>query len=284
MIAFASSLDQGGPITQTVEDAAYMLDALCGYDPKDSTSSQQPVPLFSTEMKKHPKDLKIAIPRVFIEALDTGTQQQFQAVQDRLHDLGMKTEFIDFDIAEVVIPTYYVLAPAEASSNLARYDGVRYGHRSTQGTTLKELYKNSRGEGFGDEVKRRILMGTYVLSSGHYDAYYQRAQKIRLLLKKRFAEIFQKFDLVATPTALSEAFKLKAHEHDPVAMYYSDLCTVSTNLASLPAISLPLMQRHGLPLGFQLIGKSFDEVTLLQVGYALQKQQPWHHTRSLVKA
>ena len=283
MIAFASSLDQAGPLTQTVADAALTLQAMSGFDEKDSTSINAEVPDYFNLLEKGPSCFNVGVPRSFFDAMDLPSQQEFQKILDSIVKSGGTVEFFDLDIKDYVIPTYYIIAPAEASSNLARYDGVRYGYRSENAKNLNELYMKTRGEGFGAEVKRRILMGTYVLSSGYYDAFYQQAQRVRTLVTEKFKEAFSRYHAIATPTTLSEAFELGSHDNDPVAMYYSDLCTVSVNLADLPAISLPLMLRNGLPFGFQLIGNHFDELTLLQLAHKLEKLHPWAHRHSQIK-
>jgi aspartyl-tRNA(Asn)/glutamyl-tRNA(Gln) amidotransferase subunit A len=284
MIAFASSLDQAGPLTQTVADAALVLEAIAGHDPLDSTSSEKSVPAYYKQLTDGPSTFKIAVPQSFFKAMDEQSQQGFMQVLEQIKDIGGEVDFIELDIQDFVIPTYYTIAPAEASSNLARYDGIRFGYRTPDAKNLNELYMKTRGEGFGAEVKRRILMGTYVLSSGYFDAFYQQALRVRALIKQRFNDVFKKYHVVATPTTLSEAFKLKMHDHDPLAMYYSDLCTVSVNLADLPAISLPLMQRNGLPFGFQLIANHFDELTLLQIAHKIEQIAPWAHHHSPIKA
>ena len=275
MIAFASSLDQAGTLCRTVEDSARMLAIMAGSDAQDSTCSEEAVPDYLAATQDLSKKYRIAVPLSFFKAMDSEGQSEFQRILDLLKAMGHHVEMIELPIQNYVVPTYYIIAPAEASTNLSRYDGVRYGHRSTQASNLDELYIKSRSEGFGPEVKRRILVGTYVLSAGYYDAYYQKALKIRQTIKNRFATLFQTFDIIATPTTLSAAFKHNAHDNDPVAMYYSDLCTVSVNLADLPGISLPLMKHEGLPFGFQLIGKPFDETTLLCLSAQLEKASPW---------
>jgi aspartyl-tRNA(Asn)/glutamyl-tRNA(Gln) amidotransferase subunit A len=282
MVAFASSLDQAGTLCRNVEDSARLLAILAGDDINDSTCLSEPVPDYVAATLDRSKKYRIAVPISFFEAMDHEGQREFQRVLDLMCSLGHKVERIDLPIQDYVIPTYYVIAPAEACSNLARYDGVRYGHQSLQAKTLDELYIKSRSEGFGSEVKRRILTGTYVLSAGYYDAYYQKALKIRQALKNRFSAIFAEFDMIATPTTLAGAFKHNAHDNDPIAMYYADLCTVSVNLADLPGISLPLMQHQGLPLGFQLIAKPFDETTLLCLSAQLEEASPWSSHHSLI--
>lgn len=272
MIAFASSFDQAGPLTSCVEDAAIVLDAMTGHCPHDSTSSKAgPTQAHAGLKESLPKGFKIALVKQFYERLSASLQKKFDAIVKMIQDLGGVIEFIDMPMIDAMIPSYYIIAPAEASSNLARYDGVRYGHRSSTYSNLEEMYTNSRTEGFGDEVKRRILTGTYVLSSGYYDAYYNKAQKIRTLIKEHFDNLFQTYQFVLTPTTLEPAFKLKSHDHDPTAMYYSDLCTVSANLAGLPAVSLPAIEHDNLPFGIQFIAGRFKEEELLRLSYALEK-------------
>jgi len=280
MIAFASSLDQTGLFGRTVEDIAQTLGIIAGADPNDSTCSTQPVPDYVAATHDLSKKYRIAVPPSFVQALDPEGQAEFHRVLELLKTLGHHVEMVELPIQEYVIPTYYIIAPAEASTNLARYDGVRYGHRSSDIHNLDDLYIKSRSEGFGAEVKRRILIGTYVLSAGYYDAYYEKALAIRQTIKNRFSKIFQDFDIIATPTTLASAFKHNAYDQDPVSMYYSDLCTVSVNLADLPGISLPLMTHQGLPFGFQLIGKPFDESTLFCLSAQLEKASPWAEASS----
>lgn len=272
MIAFASSFDQAGPLTRCVEDAALVLDAISGHCERDSTSAQRAPTQAYAQLNEIPKNFKVALVRNFVERLSPELQKKFEEISKMIEDAGGQVDMIDLPMIDEMIPTYYIIAPAEASSNLARYDGARYGYRTQNYTNLDELYTNTRSEGFGAEVKRRILTGTYVLSSGYYDAYYLKAQKIRSLIKQKFHELFKTYQFILTPTTLESAFKLHSHDQDPTAMYYSDLCTVSANLAKLPAISLPALTHQGLPFGIQLIAPDFQEEQLLSLSYALEKR------------
>ncbi|HEY1720909.1 MAG TPA: Asp-tRNA(Asn)/Glu-tRNA(Gln) amidotransferase subunit GatA [Magnetospirillaceae bacterium] len=272
IVAFASSLDQAGPMTRTVRDAAIMLGAMAGHDPKDSTSAPIAVPDFEAALTGDVKGLKIGIPK---EYRPEGLSAEIQALWDKGIDLLKKAGASPVEISlphtKYALPTYYIVAPAEASSNLARYDGVRFGLRK-DGNTLDELYANTRAAGFGPEVRRRIMIGTYVLSAGYYDAYYAKAQKVRTLIAKDFTEAFKTVDVILTPTAPSTAFAIGENEADPVTMWLNDVFTVPTSLAGLPGLSLPGgLSGDGLPLGLQLIGRPFDEVTVLRVADALEK-------------
>lgn len=272
MIAFASSFDQAGPLTRSVEDAAIILDAISGHCPHDSTSAKLPATkAYENLSQPLPENFKVGCVREFVERLSPPLQKKFDEVKKMIEQIGGRVEMIDLPMIDEMIPTYYIIAPAEASSNLARYDGVRYGHRSSDFSNLDELYVNSRTEGFGEEVKRRILTGTYVLSSGYYDAYYNKAQKIRSLIRQKFAQLFKTYHFVLTPTTLDQPFALHSHDNDPTAMYYSDLCTVSANLAGLPAISLPALQHNQMPFGIQFIAPDFQEEQLLALSYSLEK-------------
>ena len=272
IVAYASSLDQAGPMTRTVRDAAIMLGAMAGHDPKDSTSAPIAVPDFEAALTGDVKGLKIGIPK---EYRPEGLSAEIQALWDKGIDLLKKAGATPVEISlphtKYALPTYYIVAPAEASSNLARYDGVRYGLRR-DGSTLDELYANTRAAGFGPEVRRRIMIGTYVLSAGYYDAYYAKAQKVRALIAKDFADAFKTVDTILTPTAPSAAFAIGENEADPVTMWLNDVFTVPTSLAGLPGLSLPGgLSSDGLPLGLQLIGKPFDEATVLRVADAMEK-------------
>ncbi len=271
IVAFASSLDQAGPMTRTVEDAAIMLQVMAGHDPKDSTSAPYDTPNFSEKLRSGVKGLKIGVPREYrVDGMPAEIDSVWQQGADWLRDLGAEVVEISLPHTKYALPTYYIIAPAEASSNLARYDGVRYGLR-VPGNDLKEMYENTRAEGFGAEVKRRIMIGTYVLSAGYYDAYYIKAQKVRSLILRDFTSAFEKVDAILTPTAPSAAFALGEKQDDPVQMYLNDVFTVPASMAGLPAISVPGgLSAEGLPLGLHLIGKPFDEVTLFQVAQALE--------------
>jgi len=272
IIAYASSLDQAGPMTRSVEDAALMLREMAGYDPKDSTSVNMPVPDFTKVIGQSIKGLRIGIPREYrIDGLPAETAALWDKGAQMLREAGAEVVEVSLPHTKYALPTYYIIAPAEASSNLARYDGVRFGLR-VPGDSLIEMYENTRGEGFGVEVRRRILMGTYVLSAGYYDAYYLKAQKVRRCIRNDFDEAFKSCDVILTPTATSTAFAIGENEDDPIQMYLNDVFTVTLNLAGLPGISVPAgVGADGLPLGLQMIGRAFDEETLFKVASALEK-------------
>ena len=275
IIAFASSFDQAGPITKNVMDSAIMLKAMSGFDPLDSTSAKIEVPDYEQALGKDIKGLKIGLAKEYsLHKGNSEANRKLEYAISLLKDLGAEIVEVSLPHTEFALPTYYVLAPAEASSNLARYDGVRYGHRAKLETndSIIELYEKTRSEGFGTEVKRRILIGTYVLSSGYYDAYYKRAQKVRSLIKSDFDQVFKKIDLILTPTTPTSAFPLGSKgTQDPVEMYMNDIFTVPANLAGLPALSLPVgLDELGLPLGVQLIGNSWQESLLLNTAFSLE--------------
>ena len=273
IVAFASSLDQAGPMTKSVKDCSIMLEAMAGFDKKDSTSIEKKKENYSKNLKTDIKGLKIGIPKEYrVENMPKEIDELWNKGKNILKDLGADIIDISLPHTKYALPTYYIVAPAEASSNLARYDGVKYGYRSSKGNDLIEMYENTRSEGFGDEVKRRILIGTYVLSSGYYDAYYLKAQKVRQLIKKDFDENFGKVDAILTPSTPSSAFKIGEKTNDPISMYLNDIFTVPVNLAGLPAISVPAgLDKKGYPLGLQLIGKTLDEQNILNVAYAFEK-------------
>ena len=271
IVAFASSLDQAGPMTRTVRDSAIMLGGMAGFDPKDSTSADMDVPDFEAALSGGVKALKIGIPAEY--AVD-GTNEEITALWEQgkawLKDAGAELVDISLPHTKYALPTYYIIAPAEASSNLARYDGVRYGLREA-GDDLTDMYENTRGSGFGTEVRRRILIGTYVLSAGYYDAYYLKAQKVRALIARDFTEAYEKCDVILTPTTPGPAFAKGEKSDDPIAMYLNDVLTVPASLAGLPAISVPAgLSGDGLPLGLHLIGRAFDEETLFRAAQALE--------------
>jgi aspartyl-tRNA(Asn)/glutamyl-tRNA(Gln) amidotransferase subunit A len=277
MIAFASSLDQAGPMAKSAEDCALMMNVMAGFDERDSTSLNHPKEDYLRELNKPLAGLKIGLPKeYFAEGLDANVEQVVQVAIAEYKKLG--AEFIDISLpnASLSIPVYYVLAPAEASSNLSRYDGVRYGHRAAEYDDLMDMYMKSRAEGFGDEVKRRILIGTYVLSAGYYDAYYLKAQQIRHLIADDFKTAFKQCDMIMGPTVPSTAFKLGEKTGDPVSMYLQDIYTIATNLAGLPGMSIPAGFSNGLPVGLQIIGNYFDEARMLNVGHAYQQVTDWH--------
>ena len=273
IVAFASSLDQAGPMTQDVEDCALLLESMSSYDPKDSTSVNIKVDHYTKYLTEKIKGLKIGIPKEYrVENMPDEIDTLWKKGIDFLKDAGAIIKDISLPHTKYALPAYYIVAPAEASSNLARYDGVKYGHRS-KGNNLIEMYENTRSEGFGDEVKRRILIGTYVLSSGYYDAYYLKAQKVRRLIKNDFDRAFKDVDAVLTPSTPNAAFEVGDKKDDPISMYLNDVFTVPANLAGLPAISVPSgYDKNKLPLGLQLIGKAFDEQTILNLSLAIQKR------------
>lgn len=272
LIAFASSLDHIGPLTKTVKDAAIILRYIAGRDPQDSTSADVPVPDYEAEIEKPVKGLKLGIPKeYFAEGLDAEVRSAVEAAIQQLAADGCEIVPISLPHTPYAIPTYYVIATAEASSNLARYDGVRYGYRSRQTRTLSEMYRKSRDEGFGAEVKRRIMLGTYALSSGYYDAYYLKAQKVRTLLARDFEEAFKSVDALVTPTTPTPAFKLGEKTDDPLEMYLADIYTVVGDLVGAPGISVPCGQTKScLAIGLQILGKHFDESTVLRLGHAVE--------------
>jgi len=273
IVAFASSLDQAGPMTKNVEDCALLLQAISGYDPKDSTSVNKKVENYSSNLNEKVKGLKIGIPKEYrVDKMPTEIDDLWKKGIEYLKDAGAIIKNISLEHTMYALPAYYIVAPAEASSNLARYDGVKYGHRA-KGRNLIEMYENTRSEGFGNEVKRRILIGTYVLSSGYYDAYYLKAQKVRQLIKNDFDKAFKDVDAILTPSTPSSAFKIGDKSDDPVSMYLNDIFTVPVNLSGLPAISVPAgYDKNNLPLGLQLIGKAFDEQTILNLSLAIEKR------------
>lgn len=272
LIAFASSLDHIGPLTKTVKDAAILLRVIAGRDPLDSTSAAVPVPDYEAELAKPVDGLKIGVPKeYFAEGLDAEVRAAVEAGIAKLRTAGCEIVPISLPHTAYAIPTYYVIATAEASANLARYDGVRYGYRAKGGRTLSEMYRKSRDEGFGAEVKRRIMLGTYALSSGYYDAYYLKAQRVRTLLTRDFEQAFQKVDTIVTPTAPTPAFKLGEKSDDPLSMYLADIYTVTADLAGIPGISVPCGQtQSGLPIGLQILGRHFDEGTVLRVAASIE--------------
>ncbi|MFA6279544.1 MAG: Asp-tRNA(Asn)/Glu-tRNA(Gln) amidotransferase subunit GatA [Bdellovibrionales bacterium] len=271
IIAYASSLDQAGPMTRTVADAALMLREMAGHDPKDSTSVDLPVPDFTQALGQSIKGLRVGIPREYrIDGIPAEIDGIWEKAAQMLREAGAEVVELSLPHTKYALPTYYIIAPAEASSNLARYDGVRFGKR-VGGESLADMYENTRGAGFGVEVRRRILMGTYVLSAGYYDAYYKKAQRVRRLIRQDFIDAFEKCDVILTPSAPSTAFAIGENEDDPIKMYLEDVFTVTLNLAGLPGIVVPMqLCANGLPMGLQLIGKAFDEMTLFKAASALE--------------
>ena len=277
LVAFASSLDQIGPITRTVEDNAYLLQAISGLDPMDSTSANAEVPDFLSSLTGDVSGLKIAVPKEYVG--EGVTEEVRQSVLDALkvlEGLGATWEEVSLPHSKYALATYYLLSSSEASANLARFDGVRYGHRTDNAKNLLEMYKNTRSEGFGPEVKRRIMLGTYALSAGHYDAYYIKAQKVRTLIKQDFDEIFEKYDVIVGPTTPTPAFKVGEKMDDPMTMYANDILTIPVNLAGVPGISVPAGFVDGMPVGLQIIGKHFDEATVYQVAHAFEQATDYH--------
>ena len=277
MVAFASSLDQAGPMGLTAEDLALMLNVMAGFDPRDSTSVPRESEDFTRGLRANIGGLKLGIPReYFDDNLAPTIATVIEAAIDELRAAGAKVQPISLPNTSLAIPAYYVIAPAECSSNLSRYDGVRYGYRCENPVDLDDLYRRSRGEGFGAEVKRRILIGTYALSSGYYDAYYQKAQRVRRLLAEDFIRAFAEVDFIIGPTTPTTAFKRGEHDNDPVTMYLGDIYTTAANLAGLPAASIPAGIVEGLPVGMQIIGRHFDEARLLALAAAFQARTDWH--------
>ncbi|MES9840158.1 MAG: Asp-tRNA(Asn)/Glu-tRNA(Gln) amidotransferase subunit GatA [Candidatus Thiodiazotropha endolucinida] len=277
MIAFASSLDQAGPMTRSAEDAAMLLQAMAGFDSRDSTCADQPVPDYSATLNDSLRGLKIGLPREYFDAgLDSTVAASIDGAIGLYKQLGAEVVDISLPNTALAVPTYYVVAPAECSSNLSRFDGVRFGYRCEDPKDLEDLYKRSRGEGFGAEVKRRILIGTYALSAGYYDAYYLKAQKTRHLISDDFKRAFETVDVIMGPTTPTTAFALGEKTDDPVTMYLNDIYTIAANLAGLPGISIPVQPVNGLPVGLQIIGNYFTEGKLLNVAHRLQAETDWH--------
>ena len=278
LVAFASSLDQVGPFAKDVEDCAIMMNAISGYDPRDSTSVYLEVPDYRQSLRSDVKGLRIGIPNeYFIEGMDADVEKAIVGAIDQFKRLGAEVQRISLPHTEYAVAVYYIICTAEASSNLARYDGVKYGHRSREFKDLMELYTQTRAEGFGPEVKRRIILGTYVLSAGYYDAYYRKASQVRTLMKTDFDEAFQKVDVILTPTAPTPAFRIGEKVEDPLQMYLSDVFTIPVNLAGIPAITIPCgFSGEGLPIGLQVMGKHFDEGKLLRVAYTFEQNTDFH--------
>ena len=278
MIAFASSLDQGGPMAKSAEDLALMLGLMTGFDSRDSTSLDRPVEDYSRDLDKPLDGLRIGLPReYFAEGLSADVEEAVRAAISEYEKMGATIVDVSLPNTKLSIPVYYVLAPAEASSNLSRYDGVRYGYRAKDYKDLTEMYEKSRSEGFGAEVKRRIMVGTYVLSHGYYDAYYMQAQKLRRLIAKDFSEAFKQCDVIMGPTSPSTAFNLGEKGDDPVQMYLSDIYTIAVNLAGLPGMSIPAgFGKNGRPVGLQIVGNYFSEAKMLNVAHQYQKLTDWH--------
>ena len=280
LVAFASSLDQIGPITKDVEDCALLLNVITGHDEKDSTSEKIEKIDYTLSLKNDVKGLKIGVPKEFFaEGINPEVKASLNKAIEKYKELGAEIEEFSLDIAKYSLATYYIIACAEASSNLGRFDGIRYGYRTPNYSDLNELFVNSRTEGFGEEVKRRIILGTYVLSSGYYDAYYKKAQQVRRLVQNEFDKAFDKYDVILTPTSPTVAFKIGEKSNNPLEMYLSDICTVSVNIAGLPGISIPCgVDKEGMPIGMQLIGQRFSESTLLNVAYTYEQATKFRET------
>lgn len=274
LVAFASSLDQIGPITKDVRDAAMLLNIIAGHDEKDSTSIDIEKKDYTANLEKDIKGMRIGIPKEFYgDGINQEVKESLQKAIKTYEEMGAIIEECSLDIANYALATYYIIACAEASSNLGRFDGIRYGYRSPNATSLKDIYKKSRSEGFGSEVKRRIILGTYVLSSGYYDAYYKKAQLVRTLVMREFEKAFAKYDVILTPTSPNVAFEFGTKSNNPLEMYLADICTVSVNIAGLPGISIPCgVDSKGLPIGMQIIGNKFEEEKILNVAYAYEQK------------
>ncbi len=273
LVAFASSLDQIGPITKDVTDSAILLNIIAGHDEKDTTSTNKEKIDYTLSLKNDVKGLKIGVPKEFFgEGINEEVKECLQKSIEKYKELGAEVEEFSLDISKFSLAAYYIIACAEASSNLGRFDGIRYTYRTKEYKNLKEIYKKSRSEGFGKEVKRRIILGTYVLSSGYYDAYYKKAQQVRTLVMNEFAKAFEKYDVILTPTSPTVAFDIGAKTNNPLEMYLADICTVSVNVAGLPGISIPCgVDKQGMPIGMQLIGNKFCEETILNVAYTFEQ-------------
>jgi len=284
LVAFASSLDQIGPITKDVTDAALLMNVIAGHDPKDSTSADIAVPDFTASLKKDVKGMKIGIPKeYFIDGMDPDVDKAVRDAVKTLEGLGATVREVTLPHTAYAVATYYILATSEASSNLARYDGVKYGVRAEGAKDLLDMYMKSRSQGFGPEVKRRIMLGTYALSAGYYDAYYKKGQQARTLIKRDFDEAFKTVDVIVTPTAPTAAFKIGEKSADPLQMYLSDIFTISVNLAGIPGISIPCgFTKNNLPIGLQLLGRHFDEESILRASFAYEQATEWHTRRAQI--
>ncbi|TDF94178.1 Asp-tRNA(Asn)/Glu-tRNA(Gln) amidotransferase subunit GatA [Paenibacillus piri] len=283
LVAFASSLDQIGPLTKNVEDSAYLLQAIAGHDPQDSTSAKVDIPDYISALSGDVKGLRVALPKEYMsEGIDPKVRDAVMTALKTLESLGAVVEEVSLPHSEYAVAAYYLLASSEASSNLARFDGVRYGVRAENPKNLLDLYHKSRSEGFGPEVKRRIMLGTYALSSGYYDAYYLKAQKVRTLIKQDFDRVFESYDVIIGPTAPTAAFKVGSQVDNPLTMYLNDIMTIPVNLAGIPAISVPCGFADGLPVGLQIIGKALDESTVLRVAHAYEQNTDFHKQRPAI--
>ena len=285
LVAFASSLDQIGPITKDVEDNAMLLNIIAGYDEKDSTSAKVEKKDYTKALVNDVKGLKIGIPKEYFgEGINPEVKEAVMAVAKKYEEMGATVEECSISVTDYALATYYILACAEASSNLGRFDGIRYGYRTENYNNLRDIYRNSRSEGFGSEVKRRIILGTYVLSSGYYDAYYKKALKVRTVVRNAFKELFEKYDVLLTPTSPTVAFDIGTRSNNPLEMYLADICTVSINIGGVPAISVPCgLDSQGMPIGFQLIGNHFDEETLYRAAYTYEQNTNFRDNKPTFK-
>jgi aspartyl-tRNA(Asn)/glutamyl-tRNA(Gln) amidotransferase subunit A len=282
LIAFASSLDQIGPFARTVEDAAMLLSAIAGHDPHDSTSSPNPVPDYQAGLGGDLRGTRIGVAREYsVDGMESGVDAAFAAAVQRFRDLGAEIVDVSLPHTSYALATYYITAPAEASANLARFDGVRYG-LSCEAGSLKEMYERTRGEGFGDEVKRRIMLGTYALSSGYYDAYYVKAQKVRTLIKRDFDQAFASVDAIIAPTSPTVAFPIGSRTDDPIQMYLADVFTIPANMAGIPGVAVPCGFSEGLPVSLQVLGRSYDEQGILRIAHAYEQSAGWHKQRPAI--
>ena len=285
LVAFASSLDQIGPITKDVTDSAILLNLIAGHDEKDSTSMEIEEKDYTKSLVNNVKGMRIGIPKEYLgEGINSEVKDAILKVAKKYEEMGAVVEECSLDVGKYATAVYYIIACAEASSNLGRFDGIRYGYRTKNFTNLKDIYRNSRSEGFGPEVKRRIILGTYVLSSGYYDAYYKKAQKVRTIIKDAYDELFEKYDVLLTPTSPTTAFKMGEKSNNPLEMYLADICTVPVNIAGLPGISVPCeLDSKGLPIGFQLIAKPFAEETLFRVAYSYEQNTNFKENKPTFK-
>ena len=285
LVAFASSLDQIGPITKDVTDSAMLLNLIAGHDEKDSTSVDVGEKDYTKALVNDVKGMRIGLPKEYLgEGINEEVRDAILAVAKKYEEMGAIVEDCSFEVGQYATSVYYIIACAEASSNLGRFDGIRYGYRTENFDNLKDIYKNSRSEGFGPEVKRRIMLGTYVLSSGYYDAYYKKAQKVRTVIKNAYDELFGKYDLLLTPTSPTTAFKIGEKSNNPLEMYLADICTVPVNIGGLPGISVPCcLDSKGMPIGFQLVGKAFDEETLLRAAYSYEQNTNFRENKPTFK-
>lgn len=282
MIAYGSSLDQGGPMTQTAEDAALMLNVMAGFDPKDSTSVDREVPDYTAKLNEPLKGLRIGLPKEYFgDGLNSAIAESIHSAVKQFESMGAVVKEISLPRTELAIPAYYIIAPAEASTNLSRYDGVKYGYRCEDPVDLYDMYTRTRAEGFGEEVKRRIMIGTYALSAGYYDAYYRKAQQLRRLIKDDFMKALSEVDVIMGPTTPSPAWAVGEMDNDPVSMYLEDIYTLSVNLAGLPGMSIPCGIVEGMPVGLQVIGNYFDESLLLNIGHQFQQATDWHTKKAV---